>query len=271
MSNLEGNDETQVIISTMEGSESEFPEFMTFNASTSTISFSPNMVKYRGRTFYFVVVVKEKNSDTVMTPYYAQVRVRGDRINFFTYSVEAYDFGEHVRNPKMMIDASDVDKNEVFMPIQQQVARIVFSDFVSAQFVTQNFFEMFDIYLVTPFKDKETRQDFYDLSLDSIKPSDIMATEFTFTIYSGSNVFDGSIKADIEEGFDLNGLFLDQEAENELATMKASGPLKHCSTEECFAYLSAEFDYEEKVDPFRISEEFMTFQEWQIQVQNEAA
>ena len=50
---------------------------MLFNNASNTISLKPDSKVYAGRTYYFTIVVKEKNSDSVMYSFYATVRVDG--------------------------------------------------------------------------------------------------------------------------------------------------------------------------------------------------
>jgi hypothetical protein len=41
----------------------------------------PNNLLYQGRTYYFSVVLKEKNSDSMMNIYYMTIKILGDPID----------------------------------------------------------------------------------------------------------------------------------------------------------------------------------------------
>lgn len=43
------------------------------------IKFAPDKDEYAGKTFYYTIVVKEKNSDSNKYAFYCTVRVMGDR------------------------------------------------------------------------------------------------------------------------------------------------------------------------------------------------
>jgi len=74
----EGNDESELFIQKMP--DQEYPPFLSFDNQTNTLNFEPNSVWFQGRDFYFVILVKEKNSDTVLYPYYCTVNMQGQLI-----------------------------------------------------------------------------------------------------------------------------------------------------------------------------------------------
>lgn len=53
---------------------------MLYNNATRTITFKPDSKKYAGKTYYFNIVVKEKNSNSPTNRYafYSTVRVKGE-------------------------------------------------------------------------------------------------------------------------------------------------------------------------------------------------
>lgn len=71
----EGNDEPEVYVGYMDQQDDKYPEFLLFNNATNTITLKPNSKIYGGKTYYFTIVVKEKNSDSVKYSFYATVRV----------------------------------------------------------------------------------------------------------------------------------------------------------------------------------------------------
>jgi hypothetical protein len=78
-SDPEGNDGSAVYINSMENQA--FPPFITFDNETSTILMKPNSTTYQGRTYYYSVVLKEKNSNFMMNVYYMTVKLSGDPID----------------------------------------------------------------------------------------------------------------------------------------------------------------------------------------------
>ena len=78
----EGNDVGEVYINTMENQE--FPPFINYtlmNTTKPALIMTPNNLRYQGRTYYFSVVLKEKNSDTMMNVYYMTVKILGDPVD----------------------------------------------------------------------------------------------------------------------------------------------------------------------------------------------
>lgn len=63
----------------MEGQETKYPPFMNFENSTNTITFRPIDFWTSGRTYYFSIVIKEKNSASVLYSYYCTVNMLGDK------------------------------------------------------------------------------------------------------------------------------------------------------------------------------------------------
>jgi hypothetical protein len=71
----EGNDEAEVHIKAIDDAVERYPHFLKFDNSTRTLLFRPINHFNEGRLFYFTIMVKEKNSDTVKKPYYCSVKV----------------------------------------------------------------------------------------------------------------------------------------------------------------------------------------------------
>jgi hypothetical protein len=62
----------------------EFPPFINYtmmNTTKPALLMTPNHLRYQGRTYYFSVVLKEKNSDTMMNVYYMTVKILGDPVD----------------------------------------------------------------------------------------------------------------------------------------------------------------------------------------------
>jgi hypothetical protein len=79
----------------MEAQEDKFPPFLMYENSTQTITLMPNSSFVQGRTYYFAIITKEKNSDSVTYPYFCTIKVGGEvveidnTINYtdFNYSI----------------------------------------------------------------------------------------------------------------------------------------------------------------------------------------
>jgi hypothetical protein len=67
----EGNDVPEVYIAPYK--DKLYPPFLSFNNLTNTLSFRPDSIWYQGNTYQFAIVVKEKNSDVNIYPYYCAV------------------------------------------------------------------------------------------------------------------------------------------------------------------------------------------------------
>ena len=61
----------------MEGQEDRYPAFLDFDAESRTLTMTPDVYD-GGRTYYFTIVAKEKNSESVKYNYYSTVTVLGD-------------------------------------------------------------------------------------------------------------------------------------------------------------------------------------------------
>lgn len=71
------NDVPVVYVAKMEAQEDRYPPFLMFENSTNTIIFRPIDRWSAGQTFYFIIVVKEQNSDTVKFVYYCTLTMQG--------------------------------------------------------------------------------------------------------------------------------------------------------------------------------------------------
>ena len=83
----EGNDIPEVYIDKMNGAEDKFPPFLMFENATNTITFKPDSQWVQGRTYYYTIVVKESNSDSVLYPYYGVVTITGQQVSVNTTMV----------------------------------------------------------------------------------------------------------------------------------------------------------------------------------------
>lgn len=72
----EGNDETEVIVKARD--DKAYPKFLRFENSTNTLIFRPEDEADKGEEFGFQLVVKEKNSDVILYPYFCTVKLEGE-------------------------------------------------------------------------------------------------------------------------------------------------------------------------------------------------
>lgn len=70
----------------MDGQETKYPPFLLYENSTSTLNFRPRDFWDSGENFFFSIVIKESNSDTVLYSYYCTVTMLGEK-----YDKEAHN------------------------------------------------------------------------------------------------------------------------------------------------------------------------------------
>jgi len=75
----EGNDDPELWIVKMK--DQEYPPFLAYQNATRELVFTPHSIWYQGKTYYFRIVVKEKNSDTQQYPYYCTVKISGNIVD----------------------------------------------------------------------------------------------------------------------------------------------------------------------------------------------
>jgi len=90
----EKNDIPELYINAM--ADQEYPPFLSYENSTQTLIFKPDSIWHQGKTFYFRIIVKEKNSDTVLYPYYCNVKVQGIKVDpeeYLNFTDISFDMG----------------------------------------------------------------------------------------------------------------------------------------------------------------------------------
>ena len=166
----EGNDEPEVYVGYMDQQENKFPEFLLYNNASSTITLKPDSKKYMGRTYYFTIVVKEKNSDSVKYSFYATVRIEGEILDT---DDPAYVIGNNTadtvgEDTKIGYSINWVnDKGD---------GSILFTGPIHMKWLEENFYDFFKVY----WRDTTSRE---DLSLLDFEPTifneDTMTVNFT--------------------------------------------------------------------------------------------
>jgi len=123
----EGNDIPEVYIEKMDNQE--FPPFLYYDNNTQTLTFTPHSIWYQGITYYFIIVVKEQNSDSVFYPYYCTVKMSGVKI----------DPEEYLNFTDISFSMGPIDR--------ESKGTLIWSAPVNTTFVKEHFDTMFDVYI----------------------------------------------------------------------------------------------------------------------------
>jgi len=134
----EGNDDPEVYVGKMDQQEDKYPEFLLFNNGTNTITLKPDSKKYQGRTYYFTIVVKEKNSDSVKYSFYATVRVEGEVID--DNASTSYVIGENSEDGKTQVNYT------IEYVDDKGHGSLKFTHPIYMQWLEENWENFFDIY-----------------------------------------------------------------------------------------------------------------------------
>lgn len=136
----------------MEAQESKYPPFLIYQNSTNTITFRPIDPYAAGQTYFFAIVIKEKNSDSVLYSYYCTLKMLGDLI---------------VRDETVWW----VDVNYAITWLDDEShGAMVFSEPVNMQYLQRdnNFYKMFNIYWHDiNFKDNQEDRKLLDFVVDT--------------------------------------------------------------------------------------------------------
>ena len=102
---------------------------MSYDENRRLITFQPDSIWYQGQSYFFTVVVKEKNSDVNYYNYFCMVEIDGDIID-----------------PNEYLNFTDI-KFELDHLQRDSTGGIIFSDQVNLTFVKENFNSLFDVYV----------------------------------------------------------------------------------------------------------------------------
>ena len=80
----DGNDIPEVYIDKMDAQEDKYPPFLMFENATNTITLKPDSQWVQGRNYYYTIVVKESNSDSVKYSFYCTVKITGEPVELNT-------------------------------------------------------------------------------------------------------------------------------------------------------------------------------------------
>ena len=142
----DGNDVPEVYIDKMDAQEEKYPPFLMFENNTNTITLKPDSQWVQGRTYYFTIIVKERNSDSVKYSFYCTVKVTGepiekdDSINWtdIYYNItEIDDFGNGVlkfSHPINMTFLKEIDETqEPKLPNFHHMFRVYWRDTMASK------------------------------------------------------------------------------------------------------------------------------------------
>lgn len=144
---------------------------MLFNNATNTITLKPDSKVYAGRTYYFTIVVKEKNSDSVKYSFYATVRVEGDQND--PDSDQSYLIGD--------LDADGITQVNYTIEYVDDKGHgsIKFTSPIHMRWLEDNFHDFFNVY----WRDTTYRKTKQNLTLLDFEPTifseDAMTINFT--------------------------------------------------------------------------------------------
>jgi len=123
----EANDTPELWIVAMK--DQEYPPFLSYQNATQELVFTPHSIWYQGKTYYFRIVVKEKNSDTQQYPYYCTVKISGNIV----------DPEEYLNFTDITFSMGTVDR--------YGRGQLKWDNKVNLTFVKEHFFDMFHVYV----------------------------------------------------------------------------------------------------------------------------
>lgn len=155
----------------MDNQKEKYPSFLQYNNDTREITLAPDSKEFSGRTYYFTIVVKEKNSDSVKYSFYATVRVTGE-INQEGENI-SYDIGDKGESGKTQVNYT------IEYVDDKGHGSLKFTSPINMQWVEDNFNNFFHVY----WRDTTYRKTKQDLSLLDFNPThydkDGMTVNFT--------------------------------------------------------------------------------------------
>ena len=158
----EGNDEPEVYVGYMDAQKDKYPPFLMFENSTNTIIFKPASKWVRGQQYYFTIVVKERNSDSVKYSFYCTVRITGEKV-------------------------SEDENKAVWVTVNYAISEIndegqgsiVFDNDVNMTFISNNFSDIFDIYWTdTEFRTNKQKRNLTEFKITSYGQRDNRSIDF---------------------------------------------------------------------------------------------
>lgn len=149
----------------MDAQEDKYPPFLMYENSTQTITLFPNSTQVQGRTYYFAIVVKEKNSKSVQYPYFCTIKVNGEIVET--------DYTIHY-----------TDINYTINWLFGYQASIKFNNPVNMNWLSQHFDEVFTYFWTdTDYITNKEEKKFKNFTVDNWGSKDNMTINFTMTFF----------------------------------------------------------------------------------------
>jgi hypothetical protein len=119
---------SMIYLDRMDGQENAFPDFLNYENATQTLTFRPKDPYLAGKTYFFTVIIKEINSDSVIFTYFMTVTLKGKPI---TRDTTVYW----------------VDVNYTITAINSDsTGSLEFSEAVNNTYLASNFYNIFRIF-----------------------------------------------------------------------------------------------------------------------------
>ena len=167
----EGNDVPEVYVGKMDAQEDKYPPFLMYENATQTVILRPNSTQVQGRTYYFSIVVKEKNSDTIKYPYFCTIKVDG----------------EIVEDTSGKFNWTDI--NYSLNWLQNYKGSLKFSHPVNMTWLEQHFNEFFyPFWTDTDYNTNKIEQRFKNFEPDFYAMGDNQTVNFTMTFFAPYNI-----------------------------------------------------------------------------------
>jgi len=163
-SDPENNDKSIVYVDYMEAQQDAYPPFLLFENATNTITFRPIDMYTSGQTYFFAIVIKEENSDSVIYSYYCTIKMLGDIL---------------VRDDTIYW----VDVNYTIIEINDKSqGALRFSEPVNMTYLQIHWYDMFKVYWQDiNFKTNKEQKSLLDFVVDDFGSEDSMTVNFTMT------------------------------------------------------------------------------------------
>lgn len=202
----DGNDIPEVYIDKMDAQEEKYPPFLMFENQTNTITLKPDSEWVQGRTYYYTIIVKESNSDSVKYSFYCTVKITGEPVeknDTIDYTVVNYT-----------INYIDDEGN----------GSIFFTEPIDMEWLSQDgrFFDMFRVYWRDTMASK-TQEDLalQDFVINTFNTTDQQTLNFTMTFHKPYMIGlllkkSDRLHIDVVEGFDVSQIFLGNKTEVKL-------------------------------------------------------
>jgi hypothetical protein len=198
----DGNDIPEVYIDKMDAQEEKYPPFLMFENATNTITLKPDSQWVQGRTYYYTIIVKESNSDSVKYSFYCTVKITGEPI-------EKDD----------TINYTDINYTVNYIDDEGN-GSIFFTSPINMEWLSEEgrFFDMFRVY----WRDTMASKTQEDLLLKDFNITDYgkdnQTINFTMTFHKPYMIGlllkkSDRLHIDVEEGFDVTQIYLGNKTE----------------------------------------------------------